>query len=407
MTSNTTGILNIIADGYLWATSTNTGFSSVTVGSTTQVLITMGNYPLQTTPVTVSTTTRGLSATLKISSFNNELGGSIMPTSGSPFTASTTSGYLTIMSQHYNSTDGAWYVAATSTNEFATGTLTASISGYVSESTTTVITSTSTQQTFNVGTASPLTYTYNIAGLPFGVKVAVNDDGGYSISGATVTAGSAGVSCSEGSVAVYYCAVALPDAGTSAIASKTGWTSGTGTYTDRTANSNAQSTVTVTIGEIALSTTNGGTSISTGGSSSGGGGYYYQAPTVTPVATVISGCPAGYVCTINSSVSAPAQNPASSVSLSAAASAISRRLNKGASGNDVKALQVMLNSSADTQISMTGAGSPGNETNYFGGLTQTAVQKFQVKYKVANPGDAGYGQVGPMTKAMLLKVFGK
>jgi len=82
-------------------------------------------------------------------------------------------------------------------------------------------------------------------------------------------------------------------------------------------------------------------------------------------------------------------------------------LNKGASGNDVKALQVMLNSSADTQISMTSAGSPGSETNYFGAMTQTAVQKFQVKYKVANPGDAGYGQVGPMTKAMLLKVFGK
>ena len=79
-TSGVAGILNIIADGYLWATSTNTGFHSVTTGSTTQVLITMGNSDATTTAITVSGAARGLSTTLKVASFNDELGNSILPT---------------------------------------------------------------------------------------------------------------------------------------------------------------------------------------------------------------------------------------------------------------------------------------------------------------------------------------
>ena len=164
--SNTTGIFNIIADGYLYATTTNPGFSSVTVGSTTQVFINLGDYSPAIIPVSVSTTTKGLQTTLKLTSFNDELGNSIMPTIGSPFTATAP---LVIVSQHYNSTDGAWYVAATSTNFAAgtltPGTLTASVNGYVSESTTTVVTSTTTQQTINVDNSAG-----GIAELPFALK---------------------------------------------------------------------------------------------------------------------------------------------------------------------------------------------------------------------------------------------
>lgn len=44
-------------------------------------------------------------------------------------------------------------------------------------------------------------------------------------------------------------------------------------------------------------------------------------------------------------------------------------------------------------------------TNYFGAITKTAVQKFQVKYNIAAPKDPGYGRVGPKTRAKLNELF--
>src|SRR3989338_4269373 len=81
--------------------------------------------------------------------------------------------------------------------------------------------------------------------------------------------------------------------------------------------------------------------------------------------------------------------------------ALSRSLQQGSNGADVKALQVFLNGSASTQIAVTGAGSPGNESTYFGGLTKAAVVKFQS----AN-GVSAIGIVGPATRAAIAAVCG-
>jgi peptidoglycan hydrolase-like protein with peptidoglycan-binding domain len=72
---------------------------------------------------------------------------------------------------------------------------------------------------------------------------------------------------------------------------------------------------------------------------------------------------------------------------------------------DIKRLQIFLNSDPDTKIAVSGAGSPGKETNYFGILTYKAVIKFQEKYArdVLAPWGfvKGTGYVGKTTLAKI------
>jgi len=72
-----------------------------------------------------------------------------------------------------------------------------------------------------------------------------------------------------------------------------------------------------------------------------------------------------------------------------------RNLTVGSSGSEVMEVQKLLNSIDGTQVATTGAGSPGNETSYFGGLTRAAVSKFQQKYGITPI--AGYW--GPISRA--------
>ena len=107
------------------------------------------------------------------------------------------------------------------------------------------------------------------------------------------------------------------------------------------------------------------------------------------------------------SQSAPAVTEPSSVSMPPVSAAFTRPLSPGASHADVKRLQQLLNSDPDTRIAESGVGSIGNETMYFGSLTTKAIQKFQMKYGVAAPGEVGYGNFGPKTRAKVQEVFGK
>ncbi len=81
-----------------------------------------------------------------------------------------------------------------------------------------------------------------------------------------------------------------------------------------------------------------------------------------------------------------------------------QNLTTGSRGTDVKNLQIMLNATGFT-VAGTGAGSAGNETEYFGPLTGAAVKKFQTEYASEVLHNVGLttatGYVGPSTRAKL------
>ncbi|MEK7108636.1 MAG: peptidoglycan-binding domain-containing protein, partial [Patescibacteria group bacterium] len=71
-----------------------------------------------------------------------------------------------------------------------------------------------------------------------------------------------------------------------------------------------------------------------------------------------------------------------------------RDLFQGVTGADVKCLQQSLNG-AGFQVAASGAGSPGNETMFFGSLTRSAVSKWQA----ANGVSPTAGYFGPRSRA--------
>ena len=89
--------------------------------------------------------------------------------------------------------------------------------------------------------------------------------------------------------------------------------------------------------------------------------------------------------------------PSASAYANASASASFKRdLQTGSTGDDVRALQAYLNSHGFA-VSASGAGSPGNETTRFGGLTRAALAKWQKSVGITPA--AGY--FGPKTKAYI------
>jgi len=83
-----------------------------------------------------------------------------------------------------------------------------------------------------------------------------------------------------------------------------------------------------------------------------------------------------------------------------------KQLDLGTRDSQVKELQQFLNK-LGIKVAESGPGSPGNETDYYGPLTQKAVQVFQEKYQIVNSGtptSTGYGRVGLQTLTKLTEV---
>jgi peptidoglycan hydrolase-like protein with peptidoglycan-binding domain len=92
-----------------------------------------------------------------------------------------------------------------------------------------------------------------------------------------------------------------------------------------------------------------------------------------------------------------------------AADTFTSDLHMGITLPEVKLLQQVLNASSDTVVSVSGAGSKGQETEYFGVLTQAAVIRFQNKYRneILVPAglSSGTGFVGGYTRVVLNRLI--
>ena len=79
--------------------------------------------------------------------------------------------------------------------------------------------------------------------------------------------------------------------------------------------------------------------------------------------------------------------------------AITKQLSLGMTDPQVRELQQFLNANGYA-IAQSGPGAPGNETDFFGPMTQLALRKYQSDKGIVSTGNAettGYGRVGPLT----------
>jgi peptidoglycan hydrolase-like protein with peptidoglycan-binding domain len=83
--------------------------------------------------------------------------------------------------------------------------------------------------------------------------------------------------------------------------------------------------------------------------------------------------------------------PTTPISTTTTTYVFTRSLKLGATGTDVKALQVYLNSHG-SPVATSGPGSIGNESSYFGMATKNALAKFQKAHSI-EPAEGYFGQI--------------
>lgn len=87
---------------------------------------------------------------------------------------------------------------------------------------------------------------------------------------------------------------------------------------------------------------------------------------------------------------------------------LTRTLKVGIRGEDVRELQVFLNSDPSTKVAESGVGSPGYESTYYGIRTAQAVSRFQAKYAIDVLTPAGLlyptGVVGVLTRQKIAQL---
>jgi len=167
---------------------------------------------------------------------------------------------------------------------------------------------------------------------------------------------------------------------------------------------------------INISTSSGGSSVAVASGGGGGGGGYY-----TPIPTANTSTNSGGVV-----LGASTTNPVALAQLlqnleqqlvtlefkaNSCSFVFSRNLLKGTMGSDVKNLQTVLNYTPLTQVAQTGAGSPNDESTYFGNATKNAVIAFQNIFanQILTPIGltSGNGYVGSATRAFLNGLCGQ
>ena len=145
------------------------------------------------------------------------------------------------------------------------------------------------------------------------------------------------------------------------------------------------------------------------GGGGGGGGGVSTTPVTTPASTpttMTAGERTALIASLQSQVAAlvaqlraltgGASPNANAYANANANASFERDLQLGSTGEDARALQVWLNAHGYA-VALSGAGSSGNETAKFGGLTKAALAKFQASVGISPA--AGY--FGPKTRAYI------
>ncbi len=143
------------------------------------------------------------------------------------------------------------------------------------------------------------------------------------------------------------------------------------------------------------------------GTTQGVGGYGLVGPKTIAALNALSKRPGGV--TTSNSVIPSSSNTTPPPPVSTGSATFTRILRFGSRGQDVKNLQIFLNTHGFV-IAETGGGSPGNETTYFGMATKNAVIKFQEanREKILTPLNLqnGTGNLGRSTIRVVEELIG-